>query len=225
MNIGKLDSKYTGKFNVNSGLKVSFSSYKYSERMIEIPFLFMNIMPPPAKVLDIGCCEAIYPIQLAMMGYDVIGVDTRQYGFQHENFRFIKSDFLKLNEFKKESFDVILNISSIEHFGLKAYGNRDRDPDADSAAMQKIKDLLKPGGQLIFTAPFGQKGRLLEFERIYDTHEINYLLRGFKIVNDVYYEVYQNKRIQEISKSQAEKIKHAINSPISGTVCINAKKI
>ncbi|MCL4380689.1 MAG: class I SAM-dependent methyltransferase [Candidatus Marsarchaeota archaeon] len=225
MNIVKFDSRYLGKFNVNSGLKVSFSSYKYSERMIEVPFLFMNILPAPAKVLDIGCCEGIYPIQLAMMGYNVTGIDTRQYGFQHENFRFIKTDFLKLNEFKKESFDVILNISSVEHFGLKAYGNRNRDPDADSAAMQKIKELLKPGGQLIFTAPFGKKGRLLEFERIYDTHEINYLLRGFKIIKEAYYKVYQNKQIHEISREQAEKIEHAVNSPVSGTVCISAKKI
>ncbi len=218
-------SRERNKFNINSGLFVSFSSYKYSERMIEIPFLFMNIEPKPAKVLDIGCCEAIYPIQLAMLGYDVIGVDIRSYPFQHKNFRFIKSDFLKLNEFKKDSFDIILNISSIEHFGLFAYGNHKRDPDADSTAMQKIKELLKPNGQLIFTSPFGKRGKILEFERIYDTYEIDYLLRGFRILNEKYYKFYQDKEIYEITQEEAETIEHNEKLKFGATVCINAKKM
>ncbi|MCL5094512.1 MAG: class I SAM-dependent methyltransferase [Candidatus Marsarchaeota archaeon] len=212
------------KFKINTGLEVKFSAYKYSERLIEVPFLFKNIKSIPANVLDIGCCEGIYPIQLAMLGYIVTGIDTRYYPFNHKNFKFIKSDFIKTNEFKKQSFDIIINISSLEHFGLLVYGNNEKDPDADYKAMQKIKELLKPEGQLIFTAPFGKQGRILEFERIYNTSEINYLFNGFKIINKKYYEVYKNKTILEIPQEEAEAIEHDEKLGLSCTVCISAIK-
>ncbi len=212
------------KFDVNTGLDISFGSHKYSERLVEIPFLFRNIVPTPANVLDIGSCESIYPIQLAMLGYNVTGIDIRDYPFNNKNFKFIKADIFKTNELKKDSFDAVLNISTLEHFGLLSYGNNEKDPDADYNAMKIIKEILKENGQIIFTAPFGKRSRILEFERIYNTRELNYLLHGFKIINKRYYEVYKDKEIFRISKEQAEEIENDEKIGIQCTICISAIK-
>ncbi len=205
--------KENKKYQINYGFNKKF----YAERLVEQPFLFRHIDEPPKSVLDIGCWESIISPQLAMLGYDVIGVDIQDYGYKHRNFRFIKGDFNQIAFDKK--FDVIIDISAIEHFGLPVYTNTTVDLDADKKAIAKVKELLKPRGQFIFTAPYGISGIYNNFERIYDEMDILRFFEGFKI-NTIKYYLITPTEIKEISKEEAniphQKEKYAI-------VCISAR--
>ena len=207
-------------WQINTG----FSKNHYSERLVEQPFIFRQIRNPPAKVLDIGCWESIISIQLAMLGYQVTGIDIQNYGYTHPNFDFIHDDFNK-HDFGAEKFDIITNISAIEHFGLLFYGNMNRDDNADKKAMAKIRQLLKPKGQLLFTAPFGVHGEVENFERIYDTNDINTMFQGFKILEMKAYSLTNAHYLEEIAIKEAEKIKHDEGRQTYAIICINAERI
>jgi 2-polyprenyl-3-methyl-5-hydroxy-6-metoxy-1,4-benzoquinol methylase len=171
-------SKFHKGYDINLGYS---QDSKYNERMIELPFIYRHIIKPPAKVLDIGCSESILGITLAINGYDVTGIDINDYNFKYPSFKFIKDDFLE-HKFK-ENFDVIINLSAIEHFGLLAYDNKVENINADLEAMDKIYELLKPNGQLLFTAPFGESETIPNFERHYDKNDLHELFVQFKIQN------------------------------------------
>ena len=207
-------------WQINTG----FSKNHYSERLIEQPFIFKQIRNPPAKVLDVGSWESIVPIQLAMLGYQVTGIDIQNYGYAHPNFDFIQDDFNK-HDFGTEKFDIITNISAIEHFGLLFYGNMNRDDNADKKAIAKIKQLLKPKGQFLFTAPFGVHGEVENFERIYDTNDINTMFQGFKILEMKAYLLTNAHYLEEIAIKEAEKIKHNEEEQTYAIICLNAERI
>ena len=206
-------------WQINTG----FSANHYSERLVEQPFIFRNIHSPPASVLDIGCWESIVPIQLAMLGYQVTGIDIQNYGYTHPNFDFIQDDFNK-HDFGKKKFDIITNISAIEHFGLLSYTNATRDDDGDKKAMAKIKRLLKPKGQLLFTAPFGIHGEVENFERIYDMKDIHAMFQGFKILEMKAYSLANAHYLKEITIKEAEKIEHDEEYQTYAIICIKSEK-
>ncbi len=216
-----VSSGWAGKYMINSGVDHGLSATHYNERLVEIPFVFRHIKPAPADVLDIGCVESVVPIQLSMMGYDVIGIDIRDHGYRHPNFRFLKDDFLQ-HKFTQK-FDVAIDISAIEHFGLDTYGYDREDGHADKQAVDKVHALLKPGGQFIFTAPFGIRGVVENFERIYDAHDLGSMLKGFKVNDMEFYSVSGHKTLKRIKQSEASRIKYSNN--LYAVVLINAFKV
>lgn len=81
-----------------------------------------------------------------------------------ERFKVIEDDFIK-NELPEEHFDIITNISVIEHF----------EKDLDIIAMQKSGKLLKPKGIYLLTTPVNE-GYPKEFyinETVYGDKAIN----------------------------------------------------
>ncbi len=216
-----VSSKWAGKYLINSGVDHGLSKTHYNERLVELPFLFKHIRKAPAKVLDLGCVESIVPIQLAMMGYDVTGIDIREYGYAHPNFTFIKSDFLS-HKFSGK-FDTVVDISSIEHFGLESYGYEKEDRRGDLVAMGRINSLLGKGGQLIFTAPYGVKEVIGTFQRIYNAGDIKEMMKGFRITDIDYYRISDHKKVQKIKESTAASVKYKPND--YACVLVNATKI
>lgn len=149
-----------------------------TERMVEIPNILANIPKKSSKILDIGCRYSLLPLQLASLGHNVTGVDIHKYNGQHPNFKFVKGDFLKI-PLKANFFDLVISLSTIEHIGLGFYGEK-KDKDGDKKAIQKVHKILKKGGVLLLTAPFG-KPIDSSWYRVYNLKRIRNLLRGFKI--------------------------------------------
>ncbi len=149
-----------------------------SERMVEIPNILANIPRRKSKILDIGCRYSLLPLQLASLGHQVIGVDIHKYNGKHPNFSFVKMDFLK-TPFKAGFFDLVISLSTIEHFGFGFYGEK-KFADGDNRAVQRIHKILKKGGVFLLTAPFG-KPIDSAWYRVYNLTRIKNLLKGFKI--------------------------------------------
>lgn len=154
--------------------------------------------PEGAKILEVGSQHAPIASMLSTCGFQVTGVDLRE-ADQNVNYLHVKSDFCALpNEFRKanlNSFDVAITVSTIEHFGINAYGEGKYKPYYDVIAMRHIYDFLKPGGVCYITVPFG--GKFVEVNphwRVYDWESfIERLVQDFTI------EVFFTKVVEEIT--------------------------
>ena len=153
-----------------------------NERIVEYPRI-LQWLKEGGKVLDIGCVSSRLPIQLASLGYEVHGLDTRPYGFTHPNFRFHQSDLFKWKPEGK--YDVILLVSVIEHFGLGGYGDLVL-PDADKQAIDTVAGWLKDDGQLLVSLPFGTPG-VTPKHRIYDRQRLNHVFGRFHRHREAYF--------------------------------------
>ena len=171
-------------------LKLKSNILYITSRIVEIPFLYKNLnFENIHKILDLGCVGSKTSLQLASLGYEVVGVDIRPNPLKHHNFRFIQGNFINLN-LQPETFDCVICISTIEHIGLPAYNIKSFD-DGDKKAINKIFYILKKGGQLLLTVPYG-KNIIDKFERNYNYRTLNELLKDFKINEFKIYEKVKN---------------------------------
>ncbi|MBN2301074.1 MAG: class I SAM-dependent methyltransferase [Lentisphaerae bacterium] len=157
-----------------------------NERILEIPFVFMNLnLPVGSKVLDFGCDASRISMHLANMGYKVTGADLLPYAFSHPNLEFKQGNFFEQNLISG-SFDGIIAVSALEHVGLGAYGEMATPERGDVQMVQEFARILKSKGRLIVTVPFGQR-KQVRTHRIYDRDELMTVLSGFHIEKEVYY--------------------------------------
>jgi SAM-dependent methyltransferase len=154
-----------------------------NERIVEYPQI-LRWLPPVGSVLDIGCVSSRLPIQLASLGYIVHSVDVRPYPFRHPNFCFFQADLLHWTP--PQSYDVILLVSVIEHFGIGGYGDLQL-ADADFQAMQQIRTWLQPGGRLLVSVPYGAPA-VTDKHRIYDAERLGQLFAGFEWLEQAYFQ-------------------------------------
>jgi ubiquinone/menaquinone biosynthesis C-methylase UbiE len=154
-----------------------------SERILEHIFVHTRLPPPPAHVLDLGCAESTNAIELASFGYRVEGVDLRPLPVLHPAFAMIRADVTRL-PFADQTFDAVVSLSTIEHVGLDWYGPISERP-TDHQAIQEARRVLRPGGRLILTVPFGRPV-MTPVQRVYDRALLDGLLRPFQCLETVY---------------------------------------
>jgi 2-polyprenyl-3-methyl-5-hydroxy-6-metoxy-1,4-benzoquinol methylase len=163
-----------------------------NERVGEVPYVFGRLatLPRGSKVLDVGCCESIVSFSLASMGYSVTALDPRPYPFEHPNLRVVT---MGAEDFDEGDFDAVVLLSTIEHLGVGAYGLNEAER-LDLRAMAHLRDLLRPGGRLVLTTPFGIAGED-ELERTYDVAGVHGLLDGFELVDEPLVMVRQSRTL------------------------------
>lgn len=162
----------------------------WGERHVEWTFISERMPNGPGEALDFGCEHGYLSLLAAMKGFRVTGVDLEEQEFpwQHPSFRFVRGDLLEL-EWPRNSLDLIVNCSSVEHVGLAGrYGQRQTESDGDLRAMRKFFGLLKPGGMLLMTAPCGQDAIFAPLHRVYGTGRLPKLIGSFEVKEEVYWE-------------------------------------
>jgi SAM-dependent methyltransferase len=212
--------KYKRRFNWRTlRRKLFIKKALINERIIEIPFVIDTLagISKMSRVLDLGCMESVLPLFLAGLGFQVTGFDFRQYPYQVPNFKFVQGSILDL-PFEKWSFDVVTCVSTIEHIGIGFYSDPKDNLSADIKGMLEIKKVLKPGGLLILTVPFG-KAFINNQQRIYDQQGLDKLLVGFSVNTIKFFKNIQatkgNNYWEQIPLSQAESLRYT-----SGTECV-----
>lgn len=156
-----------------------FTVVHVSERIVEVPFVFASLsVPRGSTVVDLGCAESKLSLELANLGYRVWSVDLRPYEFHHPNLQALVGDFADV-PIPEHSVDAVIAVSTLEHLGIAYYGGA-AQVGADSAAMEKIRYILKPRGHLILTVPYGVKAET-DWYRVYDHKSLRGLLTGFEI--------------------------------------------
>ncbi len=155
---------------------------RVNERIVENPQI-LRWLGSPCTVLDVGCVTSRLPIQLASLGFTVHGLDGREYPFKHPNFTFHKADLFHWEP--DCTFDAVLLVSVIEHFGLGDYGDVTME-DADFTAVDRLKGWIRPGGRLLVSVPFG-RAMITPKHRIYDQDRLRKLFNSFETTDEMFF--------------------------------------
>ena len=166
------------------------------ERVVEV-LLAELVYRPGARVLDVGHANAM-PCHLDMIRRleepkDLTGIDIAPAGpgvarFYRES---IRGDIARTG-FADDSFDLVWCISALEHFGMDNSGYTDsfsQNRDLAVIAIKEMHRVVKPGGTILVTVPYGQyedHGWLLN----YDQKHLNELLsavRAKSTVRELYF--------------------------------------
>lgn len=109
-------------------------------------------LPPGARVLELGCCETNFTHWLlrAEPSLQITGVDVNDPREFHG--AFIKGP-AEAQTFAPKSFEAVIMLGSLEHFGLGFYGDPINE-DADAAVLHLIADWLVPGGWCYYDVPW-----------------------------------------------------------------------
>jgi SAM-dependent methyltransferase len=192
------------------------------ERVVEIPFVLRHL--PPARgtaVLDFGCSRSPLAISLASLGYAVTGIDLDPYPLRHPDLRFVRADFLD-QPFEAAAFDAVVALSAVEHCGLGAYGEAPYER-GDERAMARIFEVLKPGGRLLLTVPYGRAGQT-SWYRVYDHAGLARLLGAFRIADAEYYVGIGRQAWRPASPEQLAEVDSVECGFAQGVACIDAVK-
>jgi SAM-dependent methyltransferase len=154
-----------------------------NERIAEIAYVFGAVasLPSGSHVLDFGATESTVSLSLASLGHEVVAADLRPYPLQHPNVRSLVGPIEQWDG-PDRPFDAVVCLSALEHVGLGAYDEAPSDGDLDRAIVERFGRWLRPGGELVLTAPYG-RWEVTETQRVYDAPHLDALLAGWTIVD------------------------------------------
>ena len=213
--------KYKRRFDWKRFRKVPYlKKAVMNERIIEIPFALTTLTQAPdgGTVLDLGCMESMLPLFMAAAGYQVTGFDFREYPYRVPNFSFVRGDILDL-PFPDNSFDAVTCVSTIEHVGIGFYDDPAHDMDSpDVQGISQARRVLKTGGILILTVPFG-KFHVNAQQRVYDKAALDKLLIHFNVQKACFFKnthmTTGNNYWEKIDLDEASKLSYE-----TGTECV-----
>jgi Caenorhabditis protein of unknown function, DUF268 len=157
---------------------------------VEVPFVFGALagLGVGARVLDVGCAESSVAFSLASLGCVVTALDPRGYPLAHPGVRVVEATLAGWERGEGEpSFDAVVFLSSVEHFGLGAYAGSGSAAGADREAVVLARGLVREGGLLVLTVPFGVAA-VDGLQRTYGLDELQALVEGWDVREMVFVE-------------------------------------
>lgn len=111
-------------------------------------------LPDDAAVLELGANESDFAERFAKQNpaMAVTGVDVRPADRDVRGWDYVRGNATRANLFSPETFDAVVMLGALEHFGLGFYGE-DVQHDGDTATMTNVARWLKPGGWVYFDVP------------------------------------------------------------------------
>ncbi len=233
-----------------------FLNYKYSEldeRVIEYPFALSTLMntainKKKVQLLDVGCVLnnlliRNYVTQFTQWVWFLNpSLEPLQY---QNNFSYIVSDIRNCQLPSELKFDLVTCLSTIEHVGMdntryggtgKEFQETPNNPEKFAIqATQKISQLVKVGGKLLLSVPFGPFEYLYIYGNLNDP--IYYTFNGDMLLalqdslvgfdSQIYiYKVIPGKGWVTTDAKDSNILKYAENCAGAGAVAfIEAKKI
>lgn len=135
------------------------------ERVVEYPWVLSRLDIAPRRLLDAGS-TLNYPYLLdlpQLSGKEIVIMTLApEHLEKRANVSYLFGD-LRDTLFKDDAFDIIVCISTLEHIGLdntrlytgdKSYS--ESSPNDYLNAVMELRRVLKPGGRLLVTVPFGR---------------------------------------------------------------------
>lgn len=117
---------------------------------------------PDASLLELGCAETdfIERVKKQNPSMTLTGVDVRRDRDAH-GWTQIVGSAMDCHLFEPNSFDVVVMLGALEHFGLGFYQDP-VDDHGDSKTMQNVARWLKPSGWVYFDVPCQPTYRITE---------------------------------------------------------------
>lgn len=156
---------------------------RVSARILEQIFVHTHLPRPPAHLLDLGCGSATNAIEMASLGFQVVGVDARPMSLRHPNFTMIQTQLADL-PFEDESFDGVVALSTQQYSGL-AWSTSAEGGASLERAVAEVFRVLKRAGRVLLTLPFGRT-TVKPAQHVYYRNQIDRLLHDFHIIEHGY---------------------------------------
>ncbi len=159
------------------------------DREIEHSWVAANMSQGPGNALDFGCGLSWMALLAARKGFEVTAVDLERisWSYEHSQLRFARGDVTDLS-LTHDSFDLIINCSSVEHVGVPGrYGVSETQTDGDLEVMKLLRQLLKPGKEMLLTIPVGKDQVFAPRHRVYGPERLPRLLGGWNVIKREYW--------------------------------------
>ena len=153
-----------------------------SERAVEFGWVRHHLSG--GDVLDAGSAlnhavtlERVLPV---LSSLTIVTLEPEEHNWPERGVRYLYQDLRRL-EIPDATFDAAVSVSTLEHVGLDnarfyASDARRGDPDADAQqAMRELRRVVKPGGTLLITVPFGRSWRT-DWVRTLDAGQLDALV-------------------------------------------------
>ncbi len=175
------------------------------DREVEWSWIVANMPTGPGKALDFGAAGSYLGLVAAERGYSVTALDIQPVSwlYRHPGLRFLRGDILSV-PFHEGTFDLIINCSSIEHVGLAGrYGVSESRPEGDLEAMERLHEMMTPGGIMLVTVPVGQDAAFPPWHRVYGEKRLPSLLHGFVVEREAFWVKDKSNRWQRCNRDVA----------------------
>ena len=161
--------------------------FRLDERLVEYPWIFARLGVVERSLLDAGSglnFQYILNLPALKRRSIVIYNLSPENVIRQSNVSYIYSD-LRHTILKSECFDEIVCISTLEHVGMNSTFLYSKDPsfnefrpDDYQDVVREFKRLLKPGGKLFITVPYGRYENLGWLQQ-FDHQKIETVLEVF----------------------------------------------
>jgi SAM-dependent methyltransferase len=172
--------RFRGRRELPAGYGVGFD-----ERVVEFPWTVTRDLG--GRVLDAGS-TLNHPHVLARVRphvdeLHIVTLAPEQQAFPFLDISYLYAD-LRALPLQDATYDRIVSVSTLEHVGMdnSQYGAAE-EPSADAGtaavtAMRELRRVLRPGGVLYLTVPFGVREDL-GWQRIFDMEALDALVEAF----------------------------------------------
>ncbi|MHA1931938.1 MAG: class I SAM-dependent methyltransferase [Promethearchaeota archaeon] len=168
-------------------MKQRINDYHGTEKSVEWDFMqeMLEKYGTRARVLDVGGIPS-HPEY-----HSILATLISELGFKYEiadqrgacNFC---GDFVRYPFKENDRWDIIMFISSIEHFPRNFDGDKRFREGYDRLAFKKAMEILKPNGYIFITVPFG-KCYWQDWHQNYDWRHIEWLSYGSELIESYTY--------------------------------------
>jgi SAM-dependent methyltransferase len=175
------------------------------ERNVEWSFLSAEMPSGPGQAIEFGCEQAYMSLLAAQRGFHVIANDLQPQAFTwtHPGVEFMLGDLLNL-PLPTNHFDLAINCSSVEHVGVAGrYGIDVEQDDGDIDVMNRLAQILRPGGTLLMTSPCGNDAVLKPWCRVYGTQRLPRLFAAFTVAKQQFWTKNQTNQWQSCTREKA----------------------
>ena len=175
-----------------------------ADRAIEYPWMIDNISIKQGKLLDVGSTACDMLSALLPSSIEIHGINLNPKTTSNKSIKFSVGDIRK-TEYADNYFDCVTCISTLEHIGVSGRYGSDYDSDGDAKAIAEMSRILKPGGEILITVPYGIKD-ILPINKLYNKNRLDKLLQNFKIYSQTYIKFNQRWSIWlQVSEDEAAK--------------------
>ena len=180
-------------------------------------------VPEKGRLLDIGSTigDQLYDTLPKTVEINCLNLNSKK--FKNKQIKFKQGDIRKA-DYPDNYFDLIACVSTLEHIGVAGRYGSDDQPEGDLRAMGEIKRILKPGGILLATVPYGDKD-ILPINKLYNKTRIDDLFSGLEIISQEFKKFDKNWHVWlKVGETEAAKTDMASDGWYA--LClIKAKKI
>ena len=142
------------------------TSDRVHSRCIEYPFA-ASCIGDANLILDVGSAKAnkTWMSWLDSLDIEVHCTDYDTFDSEYEKVKCFQSD-IRCMDIKDNTYDKVIAVSVLEHVGLanpQVYSTikPEVNDDGDLQAFKELVRILKPGGEIIMTVPFGVQDGLI----------------------------------------------------------------